>query len=82
VSDYRATDDRDPTGMSGPHRWQVKYRVIVGRQTVQRTTIIPARWRSDIHKALEAAYGEDLVGVDSYRRPFYDETRGRGRDEG
>ncbi len=34
VSDYRVTDDRDPTGMSGPHRWCVKYRVESARAQV------------------------------------------------
>jgi len=78
VSDYRATDDRDPTGMSGPHRWCVKYRVESRRVLKVKTVIIPARWESDIRAAFELAYGDEAKLV--CKRVWWDATKGRGND--
>jgi len=70
VSDYR-----DPTGMSGPHRWQVKY---VGDKGKTHHTIIPARWESDIRATFELIYGDEAKLV--CKRIWWDATKGRGND--
>lgn len=71
------SDYRDPTGMGGPHRWAVHYRVTIKGREVRRSMLVPARWRSDIREALIGAYGEDFLGA-GYRRVWRDVTHGRG----